>query len=99
MTEQNTNSVRHHDPYWFKKDSEVFQDYQPQRNTDYNFPAGWGRRSPEQKSRWFLKQRVFKQASRQFDNGVFPRWLSEVNGKSFAQAWGDADKSDYRFDD
>jgi len=33
--------------------------------TDYEFPDGWGLYSDEQKSLWFMRQRVFRQAVRQ----------------------------------
>lgn len=31
-------------------------------NTDYDFPQGWGLYDDEQKSDWFLGERVFRQA-------------------------------------
>jgi hypothetical protein len=34
-------------------------------STDYDFPQGWGLMSAEQKSEWFLQERVCRQASRQ----------------------------------
>ena len=33
--------------------------------TDYDFPSMWGRMTDEQKSNWFLRERVFRQACRQ----------------------------------
>jgi len=33
--------------------------------TDYDFPPMWGRYSPEQKSAWYLRRRVYRQAIRQ----------------------------------
>lgn len=39
--------------------------------TDYNFPPMWGRMTPQQKSKWFTRERVFRQACRQ--NTAFGR--------------------------
>jgi len=33
--------------------------------TDYDFPAMWGRMSPQQKNDWYVRERVFRQACRQ----------------------------------
>jgi len=33
--------------------------------TDYDFPPLWGRYSPEQKSDWYTRRRVYRQAIRQ----------------------------------
>jgi len=33
--------------------------------TDYDFPPMWGRMTDEQKSEWFTRERVFRQAIRQ----------------------------------
>jgi hypothetical protein len=36
-----------------------------QNRTDYDFPPMWGQYSDEQKSAWYLRRRVYKQAIRQ----------------------------------
>jgi len=37
----------------------------PLNTTDYDFPEMWGRMTAEQKSDWFVRERVFRQACRQ----------------------------------
>lgn len=57
MTENSVHEDWSHDPHWFEDDEHIAQ-----RNTDYDFPKGWGLFSPEEKHHWFLRGRVFRQA-------------------------------------
>jgi len=90
--------TREHDPYWFEDDSEVFEDYTPHRNTDYNFPPNWGMLTDEQKAEWFLEQRVRDQMKRQYDAGMWDQWDEDrlSNGVTFEEAWNMAGSNQYR---
>ena len=48
--------------------------------TDYVFPDDWGLRTPEQKSRWYVQERCYRQAMRQ--DTTFGRTLREAHSKS-----------------
>ena len=49
-------------------------------STDYNFPADWGLRTPEQKSKWFTVVRTFRQAKKQ--DTEYGRRVRELERKS-----------------
>ena len=86
---------RAHDPYWFEDDS-----HSPQRNTDYSFPEGWGMMSAEQKSRWFLEQRVLEQVKRQHDAGMWRQFdkFEHTDAKRWVEAMRESDRNHFRKD-
>jgi len=55
----------------------VHKKHEPRRNTDYDFPQGWGRLEPEEKDRWFKRQRSYRQAWRQWDAGAMVGGFSD----------------------
>jgi hypothetical protein len=57
---------------------EIHEGHQPRRNTDYDFPQGWGKLSDEEKNTWFIRQRTYRQAWRQWDNGAMMQGFSEA---------------------
>lgn len=59
-------------------------------NTDYDFPSGWGLFTPQQKSDWYLRERVFRQACRQ--NTAFGRRYQE-----FKEEQERLDTDNYRY--
>jgi len=90
--------VAGHDPYWFEDDSDCFTNHEPQRNTDYNFPDGWGLLSDEEKCEWFLEQRILDQMERQYLAGMweqFDKFLPE-DRRRWVEAMRESDSNPYR---
>lgn len=57
--------------------------------TDYNFPTGWSEYTTQEKHRWFVRERVFRQAITQ-DTAFGRRYRSQVeepHGVSLSKAW------------
>lgn len=70
---------------------EIHEDRNNRRNTDYDFPKGWGIFSPDQKAHWFLRERVFRQACRQ-KTTFGDRW------RAFKEEQERLDTDKYRYD-
>jgi hypothetical protein len=70
-------------------------------STDYNLPPNWGLMSDEQKSEWYLRERVYRQACRQ-DTAFGRRYReqqSQQQGIPLAEAWDRAEHGGYRYDE
>lgn len=66
--------------------------------TDYDLPQGWGGFTDEQKSEWYLQERVFRQACQQ-DTAFGRRYrqqADETRGISLPEAWKRAKHGGYR---
>lgn len=78
---------RHHDPYWYlddedsddwREEGQPLQQGRLHNRTDYELPDGWGQMTPQQKSQWYLSQRVWRQINRQYDAGMWDQWDIET---------------------
>lgn len=68
--------------------------------TDYDFPPMWGEMSVAEKHRWYIRERVFRQAIRQ-DTAFGRRYRSDQedhNGVDFPEAYKRAGRGGYEFD-
>lgn len=79
----------------------------PVNTTDYEFPDGWGLFTPAEKCRWYIRERVFRQAIRQ-DTAFGRRYRSQQSSssdtpshprghKTVYQALEDAEEDPYRY--
>lgn len=69
--------------------------------TDYDFPEEWGTYSQEEKHRWFVRERVFRQAIRQ-DTVFGRRYREQINkprGIPLHEAWKRAGRGGFKLDD
>lgn len=70
-------------------------------STDYDLPRNWGLLSDEEKSSWYLRERVFRQACRQ-DTTFGQRYRQQreqQQGIPLAEAWDRAKHGGYRYDE
>lgn len=69
--------------------------------TDYDFPAGWSEFSQKEKHRWFVRERVFRQAIRQ-DTSFGRRYRAQIDeprGVPLHEAWRRAGRGGYKLGD
>jgi len=62
----------------WREHGEPLQQGRLHNRTDYDLPQGWGSMSEEQKSQWYLRQRVWRQINRQYDAGMWDQWDVET---------------------